>query len=71
LCQAYQIAIVINKYKVVQTGAKTQSGGLNPDFINEEYHGSLCDIVAKLPIKEAEKVMKAKIKKDINLFFNI
>tara|TARA_B100000945_G_scaffold259247_1_gene217124 strand:- start:800 stop:985 length:186 start_codon:yes stop_codon:yes gene_type:complete len=61
----------MNRYNVVQTGAKTQSGGLNPDFVNVEYHGSLCDKVAKPPIKEAEKVIKAKITKDINLFFNI
>tara|TARA_A100001015_G_scaffold195313_1_gene217729 strand:+ start:3617 stop:3832 length:216 start_codon:yes stop_codon:yes gene_type:complete len=71
LCQASQIAIVINKYKIVQTGAKTQSGGLKPDFVSEEYHGSLCDIVAKPPTNDAEKVTKPKIKKDINLFFNI
>ena len=37
----------------------------------DEYHGSLYVIVAMLPIKDAEYVIKAKIKKDKNLFFNI
>ena len=32
LCQKDQIAIVIKKYSVVQTGAKTQLGGLNEGF---------------------------------------
>jgi hypothetical protein len=39
---------------VVQTGAKTQSGGLNDGLIINEYQGSLKLIVANPPIKEAE-----------------
>ena len=35
------IAIAIDKYKVIQTGAKIQSGGLNEDLTIEEYQGSL------------------------------
>ena len=56
--------MVINKYNVVQTGANIQSGGLKLALVNEEYHGSLYVIVAMLPIKDAEYVIKAKIKKD-------
>tara|TARA_S200000501_G_scaffold183916_1_gene173178 strand:+ start:259 stop:387 length:129 start_codon:yes stop_codon:yes gene_type:complete len=41
-------------YKVVQTGAKTQSGGLKLDFTNSEYQGSLKLIVTNPPIIEAE-----------------
>ena len=63
--------MVINKYNVVQTGANIQSGGLKLALVNEEYHGSLYVIVAMLPIKDAEYVINAKIKKDKNLFFNI
>ena len=54
LCQANQIAIVINKYNVVHTGAKTQSGGLNDALFKVEYQGSLYEIVDIAPIKEAE-----------------
>jgi hypothetical protein len=71
LCQTNQIDIVINKYKVVHTGAKTQSGGVRLVFIKLEYHGYLYVIVATLPINDAEYVTIAKTKKDINLFFNI
>tara|TARA_Y100000591_G_scaffold280947_1_gene260449 strand:+ start:325 stop:456 length:132 start_codon:yes stop_codon:yes gene_type:complete len=42
------------KYNVVQTGAKTQSGGLKFDLINWEYQGSLKFNVTKPPINEAE-----------------
>ena len=28
-------------YKVIQTGAKTQSGGVRKDLFKDEYHGSL------------------------------
>ena len=54
LCQKNQMATVIIKYSVVQTGAKTQSGGVKFDFINWEYQGSLKEIVAIPPINEAE-----------------
>jgi hypothetical protein len=54
LCQKDQIAIVIIKYSVVQTGAKTQLGGLYDGFINNEYQGSLNPIVAIPPITDAE-----------------
>ena len=37
----------------------------------KEYHGSLKPTVAKPPIADAEKVTRANIKKDKNLFFNI
>ena len=39
--QINQIATDIAIYKVIQTGAKTQSGGLNEGFTIPEYHGSL------------------------------
>ena len=63
--------IVINKYKIVHTGPKTQSGGLKKGLFNKEYQGSLKVTVAKPPINEAENVM---IRNNINvtiLFFNI
>ena len=71
MCQANQIAIVINKYNVVQTGANTQSGGFKIDLFKDEYQGSFDVIVATLPIKDAENVINIKIIKDKNLFFNI
>tara|TARA_A100000164_G_scaffold339816_1_gene335158 strand:+ start:95 stop:337 length:243 start_codon:yes stop_codon:yes gene_type:complete len=71
LCQADQIAIVINKYSVVQTGANTQSGGLRTDLFRDEYQGSFEVIVATLPRKDTENVTNIKIIKDKNLFFNI
>ena len=71
LCQKNQIANVIIKYKVVQTGAKIQSGGLKFDFVSCEYQGSLKLIVAKLPINDAEYVKMKKSRNDRNLFFNI
>ena len=71
LCQKNHIAIVIIKYKVVQTGAKTQSGGLKDGFINNEYHGSLKPIVAIPPIIDAEYVTSVNRIKDKNLFLSI
>ncbi len=71
LCQKTQIAIVINKYKIVHTGANIHSGGLKLVLINEEYQGSLYETVASPPIKEAEYVIIINRKKDKNLFFNI
>ena len=66
-CQADQIAIVIIRYKVVHTGAKTQSGGLKLAFVKDEYHGSLDVYVATPPIKDAKEVVIAKIIKDKKL----
>ena len=43
--QISQIATDIAMYKVIQTGAKTQSGGLNEGLIIPEYHGSLYRLV--------------------------
>ena len=63
--------MVINKYKVVQTGAKTQSGGVKDDLFKLEYQGSLEESVANLPINDRIKVIIAKINKEKNLFFNI
>ena len=54
------MAKVIIIYKVDQIGANIQSGGLWFDFTSWEYHGSLWLIVAKLPINEAEKVIRKK-----------
>ena len=71
LCQKNQIASVIIKYKVVQTGAKTQSGGLKFDFTNSEYQGSFRFIVIKPPINEAEYVTVKNRTNDRNFFFNI
>ena len=71
LCQYNQIANVIIRYKVVQTGAKTQSGGLKFDFTSCEYHGSLKLIVAIPPINDAEYVIMKNRINDINLFFSI
>ena len=71
VCQKNQIANVIIRYKVVQTGAKTQSGGLKFDFTSCEYHGSLKLIVAIPPINDAEYVIMKNRINDINLFFNI
>ena len=71
LCQKDQIAIVIIKYRVVQTGAKIQLGGLYDGFINNEYQGSLKFIVTSPPITEAEKVIIKKRIKVKNLFLNM
>ena len=65
------MATVIIKYKVVQTGAKTQSGGLKFDFKSCEYHGSFRLIVTIPPINDAEYVIMKKRTNDINLFFSI
>ena len=71
LCQKNQIATVIIKYSVVQTGANTHSGGLKSDLTNLEYQGSFKLIVTKLPTNEAENVIIKKSMNDKNLFFNI
>ena len=63
--------MVIIKYRVVQTGAKIQLGGLYDGFINNEYQGSLNSMVAIAPITDAEYVTKANNIKDKNLFLSI
>ena len=60
--------MVIIVYRVVQTGANIQSGGLKKGLFNNEYHGSLKLTVANPPIKEAENVITRKVIKDKNLF---
>tara|TARA_Y100001978_G_scaffold196768_1_gene206695 strand:- start:367 stop:627 length:261 start_codon:yes stop_codon:yes gene_type:complete len=71
LCQKIHTASVIIKYRVVQTGAKIQSGGLKFDFSSWEYHGSLELKVVNLPIIDAEKVIVRKRVNDRNLFLSI
>ena len=66
--QKSHIAIVIIKYKVVHTGPNTQSGGLNTGLFNNEYHGSLYFIVARLPTNDAAKVKDKNKIKVKNLF---
>tara|TARA_B100002049_G_scaffold115357_1_gene85190 strand:+ start:244 stop:492 length:249 start_codon:yes stop_codon:yes gene_type:complete len=61
LIQINQIATDINKYRVIQTGAKTQSGGLKVAFAMVEYQGSLCILVIKPPQAEAPKARTTKI----------
>jgi hypothetical protein len=39
---------------VVQTGAKTQLGGLNVGLLINEYQGSLKPTVTKTPMTDAE-----------------
>jgi len=56
---------------MVQTGAKTQSGGVLLDFTSWEYHGSFKLIVTIPPINDAEYVIMKNRINDINLFFNI
>jgi hypothetical protein len=71
LTQAFQIAIAIKRYNIVQIGAKIQSGGVRKDLLSEEYQGSFEDIVATPPINEAKYVTAVKNTKDRNLFFTI
>ena len=63
--QISQIATDIAIYKVIQTGAKTQSGGLNEGFAISEYHGSLYRLVTKLPHAEAPKARILNINREI------
>ena len=58
-------------YSVVQTGAKTQLGGLKLGRIISEYQGSLKDVVVKPPIADAINVIKSKRNKDKYLFLVI
>ena len=63
--------MVINIYKVVQTGPNIQSGGLNVGLFNNEYHGSLNVMVAKPPMNEAENVIARNNINVKNLFLNM
>ena len=65
------MAIDIIIYNVVQTGAKTQLGGLKLGKIICEYQGSLKEAVVKPPIAEAIKVIKSIKNKDKYLFLVI
>jgi hypothetical protein len=56
---------------VVQTGAKTQLGGLKLGKIIWEYQGSLNDEVVKPPIADAANVINKIKKRDKYLFFVI
>ena len=58
-------------YKVVQTGPKTQLGGLKLGKRISEYHGSLKEEVTKPPTPEAMNVTKSISAKDIYLLFII
>ena len=71
LCQKFQLAKVIIRYKIVQTGPKTQSGGLKFDLISVEYQGSFKFIETNPPTKEAEKVTMKKRINDKILFLGI
>jgi|TARA_B100000959_G_C14509401_1_gene430688 hypothetical protein len=71
LVQINQIAIAIKIYSVVQTGAKTQSGGLNVGLFIVEYQGSLFILVEKPPIAEAANVTIIKPNNDVYLFLII
>tara|TARA_B100001173_G_scaffold154542_1_gene134001 strand:+ start:88 stop:306 length:219 start_codon:yes stop_codon:yes gene_type:complete len=62
---------VIIKYKMVQTGPNTQSGGLYIGLFSNEYQGSLKVIVAKPPINEAVNVMVRNNINVKNLFLNM
>ena len=56
---------------MVQTGAKTQLGGLKLGKIICEYHGSLNDEVVKQPIADVANVINKIKKRDKYLFFVI
>tara|TARA_B100001029_G_scaffold6168_1_gene4438 strand:- start:171 stop:356 length:186 start_codon:yes stop_codon:yes gene_type:complete len=58
-------------YKVVQTGANTQLGGLKLGKIISEYQGSLKEEVIKPPIADGIKVIKSIKNKDKYLFLVI
>ena len=67
----FQIAKDINRYKVDHTGANTQLGGLKLGNVISEYHGSLKEVVTKLPKAGTKNVIKSIINKDKYLFFVI
>jgi hypothetical protein len=58
----------IKIYNIVQTGAKTQLGGLKIGNTISEYQGSLKDVVTKPPMPDAIKVIINIKKKDKYLF---
>tara|TARA_B100000035_G_scaffold250060_1_gene218983 strand:- start:191 stop:376 length:186 start_codon:yes stop_codon:yes gene_type:complete len=58
-------------YKVVQTGANTQLGGLKLGKIISEYQGSLKDAVTKPPIIEGINVIMSIKSRDKYLFLTI
>tara|TARA_B100000929_G_C15428795_1_gene393920 strand:- start:108 stop:326 length:219 start_codon:yes stop_codon:yes gene_type:complete len=59
LCQADHAATDISIYKIIQTGLKTQLGGLKLGKIISEYQGSLKEEVTKLPTPDAINVIKS------------
>ena len=61
----------MNIYKVVQTGANIQSGGLKIGLFNDEYQGSLNVMVAKPPMNEAENVIARNNRNVKNLFLSM
>tara|TARA_A100001011_G_C13908957_1_gene674240 strand:- start:335 stop:571 length:237 start_codon:yes stop_codon:yes gene_type:complete len=67
--QADHAATDINIYKIVQTGPKTQLGGLKLGKIISEYQGSLKEEVTKPPIPDATNVTKSISPKDKYLLF--
>tara|TARA_B100000780_G_scaffold271413_1_gene232320 strand:+ start:848 stop:1063 length:216 start_codon:yes stop_codon:yes gene_type:complete len=71
LIQTLHIATDIKTYNAVQTGAKTQLGGLKIGRTISEYQGSLKDDVIKLPIPDATNVTANIKNKDKYLFFGM
>ena len=71
MIQIFQTAIDIMIYKVVQTGANTQLGGLKLGKMISEYQGSLNEAVVKPPIAEAKEVIKSIKNRDKYLFLVI
>ena len=65
------MAIDIIIYNVVQTGAKTQLGGLKLGKIISEYQGSLNEAVVNPPMADARDVIKSIKNKDKYLFLVI
>jgi hypothetical protein len=65
------MAIDIIIYNVVQTGAKTQLGGLKLGKIISEYQGSLKEAVVNPPMAEAREVIKSIKNRDKYLFLVI
>ena len=69
--QTDQAATDIKTYNMVQTGPKTQLGGLKLGKTISEYQGSLKEAVVKPPIAEAANVIKRMKIKDKYLFLVI
>ena len=66
--QINQIAKPINKYKVIQTGANIQSGGLKEGLISSEYQGSLKYLEIYPPHHDMKNDKKINKPKKINFF---